>query len=402
MPDEATSIKTEAAPTQLVQVRVPLDQANEAFAVRDATGRIPIVLVPQQLNRVRNEPMIAGMVVLCGAVLLHLMFDQPILIPLGILAAVVLILIGLYRSFIVRVPEGTNALLARGGRYIKTIGSGTQVISPVVVVTHLVTRREIPFDVPVLEAPTKDNVRASVDTLITFGIVDPFKFVYSISADDFNQVLQATCQDGLRHLVRTINAEQVADLTRQDLLAFRADLNAEMEGYGVKVAKATITFAQPTLEVMQSLEARQLASVQQAEQIEKQLLALHRQKDQEDLARQEVLARVERKLDLRQSKLHEAELRQQLVEREAAIEELRLSKLQQRLKEYREAAEWEREGEQLDVARALAGNSRAVIQIGSASEVLHAFTLREMLTDPGSHGTAASLPGADSGAAPNA
>ena len=82
MSDEATPTTTEPPATQLVQVRVPLDQAAEAFAVRDATGRIPIVLVPLQLNRVRNEPMIAGAVVLFGAILLHLMFDQPILIPL--------------------------------------------------------------------------------------------------------------------------------------------------------------------------------------------------------------------------------------------------------------------------------------------------------------------------------
>ncbi len=381
MPDEVIPIKTETTATQLVQVRVPLDQASEAFAVRDATGRIPIVLVPQQLNRVRNEPMIAGALVLFGAILLHLMFDQAILIPLGLLAALVLILIGLYRSFIVRVPEGTNALLARGGRYIKTINSGTHIISPIVVVTHLVTRREIPFDVPVLQAPTKDNVRASVDTLITFSIADPFKFVYSISADDFDQVFQSACQDGLRHLVRSINAEQVADLTKRDLVSFREGLNAEMESYGVQVSKITITCAQPTAEVMQSLEGRQLAIVQQAEQVEKQLLAQHRQKDQEDLARQEVLARVEREKELLRLKLQEAEIRRQLVEMDEAAARYHLEQLQQRLHDFREAAEWEYQGEQLEVARALAGNSRAVIQIGAASEVLRAFTLREMLTD---------------------
>ena len=84
MPDELTSTKTETAATQLVQVRVPLEQAGEAFAARDASGRIPIVLVPQQLNRVRNEPMIAGALILFGALLLHFMFDQPILIPLSL------------------------------------------------------------------------------------------------------------------------------------------------------------------------------------------------------------------------------------------------------------------------------------------------------------------------------
>jgi regulator of protease activity HflC (stomatin/prohibitin superfamily) len=390
MADESTSAPAAAAPTQLVQVRVPLEEAGEAFGARDASGRIPIVLVPQQLNRVRNEPMIAGAAVLFGALLLHLMFDQPILIPLGILAALLLILIGTYRAFIVRVPEGANALLARGGRYIKTIGSGTHIISPVVVVTHLVTRREIPFDVPLQESPTKDNVRASVDTLITFSIVDPFKFVYSISANDFDQVFQAASQDGLRRLVRSIHAEQVADLTRQDVQVFRGDLNSEMETYGVQVSKVTVTSAEPTIEVVLSLEARQVAAVQQAEQIEKQLLAQRRQKDQEDLARQEVLARVEREKELLQLKMQETAMRRQLTELEAEIEEIRLSKLQQRLHDYHDAAAWELQRDQLEVSRALAGNAHAVVQIGAASELLSAFALHEVVAqqDEGRNGPA--------------
>jgi regulator of protease activity HflC (stomatin/prohibitin superfamily) len=381
MPDESNPNEVEVAYTQLTQVRVPLEQAGAAFATRDASGRIPIVLVPAQLNRVRNEMVIAGVVVLLGAILLNLLIGEPLMIPLGIVIAILLILIGIYRSFIVRVPEGTNALLAKGGRYTKTIGSGTHIIQPFIMVTHLVTRREIPFDVPVVEAPTKDNVRAGVDTLVTFNIADPYKFVYSISADDFDQVFQAACQDGLRHLVRSIGAEQVADLAKQDLVRFNEELGDEMAVYGVKISKVTVTFAQPSAEVMQSLEARQLASVQQSEQAEKQALAQRRQKDAEALARQEVLARIEREKELLQLKIEEAKLREQLVELEAAAEELKLAKLEQRLKDYPHAAKWLWASEKLEVSRALAGNTRAVLQLGEANEVLSAFTIREMLDE---------------------
>ncbi len=379
MPDESNP--TEVGYTQLTQVRVPLEQAGAAFATRDTSGRIPIVLIPAQLNRVRNEMVIAGVVVLLGAILLNLAIGEPLTIPLGIIIAILMIIVGVYRSFIVRIPEGTNALLAKGGRYTKTIGSGTHIIQPFITVTHLVTRREIPFDVPVVEAPTKDNVRAGVDTLVTFNIVDPFKFVYSISADDFDQVFQAACQDGLRHLVRSIAAEQVADLTKQDLASFREELGTEMDSYGVKISKITVTFAQPSAEVVQSLEARQLAAVQQTEQAKKQELAVHRQRDAEELAHQEVLARVAREKELLQLKLEEAKLHRQLVEMEADTEEFRLSKLEQRLKEYPLAAKWVWAGEQLEVSRALAGNTRAVLQVGQANEILSAFTVREMMDE---------------------
>jgi len=381
MPDESNNTAAEVAYTQLTQVRVPLEQAGEAFSTRDTSGRIPIVLIPKQLNRVRNEPVIAGVAVLLGAILIHLLYNQPVMIPIGIVLALLLIIVGVYRSFIVRVPEGANALLAKGGRYTKTIGSGTHIIQPVIVVTHLVTRREIPFDVPVVEAPTKDNVRASVDTLVTFNIVDPFKFVFSISADDFDQVFQAACQDGLRHLVRTIGAEQVADLAKQDLASFRDELGAEMESYGVQISKITVTFAQPSADVMLSLEARQLAFVQQAEQAEKQTLAQRRQKDLEDLARQEVMARIEREKELLQLKIEESKLTRQLVELEAEAEEFKLARLEQRLKDYPHAAKWLWAGEKLEVSRALAGNTRAVLQLGEANEILSAFTVREMLDE---------------------
>jgi regulator of protease activity HflC (stomatin/prohibitin superfamily) len=381
MPDESPSKETEVVYTQLTQVRVPLEDAGEAFATRDTSGRIPIVLIPAQLNRVRNGPVIAGVLVLLGAILVHLLANQPILIPLGIVLALLMIVVGVYRSFIVRVPEGANALLAKGGRYTKTIGSGTHIIQPFIVVTHLVTRREIPFDVPVVEAPTKDNVRAGVDTLVTFNIADPFKFVYSISADDFDQVFQAACQDGLRHLVRTIAAEQVADLAKQDLATFRDELGAETEPYGVKISKVTVTFAQPSADVVQSLEARQLAAVQQSEQAEKQVLAVRRQKDLEELAHQEVLARIEREKELLRLKIEEARLQRQLVEMEAETEEFKLAKLEQRLKDYPNAAKWLWEGQKLEVSRALAGNTRAVLQVGQANEILSAFTVREMLDE---------------------
>jgi regulator of protease activity HflC (stomatin/prohibitin superfamily) len=381
MPDESNPNETEVAYTQLTQVRVPLEEAGEAFATRDASGRIPIVLIPKQLNRVRNELVIAGVVVLLGAIVVQLLANQPIVIPIGIVLAILLILIGVYRSFIVRVPEGANALLAKGGRYTKTIGSGTHFIQPIIVVTHLVTRREIPFDVPVVEAPTKDNVRASVDTLVTFNITDAYKFVYSISADDFDQVFQAACQDGLRHLVRSVLAEQVADIAKQDLAGFREELGVEVEAYGVKISKITVTFAQPSADVVQSLEARQLAAVQQSEQAEKQALAVRRQKDVEELAHQEVLARIEREKELLRLKIEEARLQRQLVEMEAETEEFKLAKLEQRLKDYPNAAKWIWEGEKLEVSRALAGNTRAVLQVGQASDILSAFMVREMLDE---------------------
>jgi regulator of protease activity HflC (stomatin/prohibitin superfamily) len=380
MADAQTPITVPPDYTQLTQIRVPLDEAADAFATRDASGRIPIVVIPKRLNRVRNELVVAGVLVLLGGILAgYFLAEGAMLLTLAIPVSTILILLGMYRSFIVRIPEGVNGLLARGGRYTRTIGSGTHVIPPWIMVTHLVTRREIPFDVPAVEVPTRDNVRANVDTLVTFSITDSYKFVYSISADDFDQVFQAACQDGLRATVRQITSDQINDLKRQSLDDFKAALSADVEPYGVTVMKINVTYAQPPAEFMRSQEARQLAVLQQAEQTEKQALALRLQADQADLAHKNVVAEVERDREALRILAQKAEIRHRVAELEAEAEELRLAKLEERLKKYPLAAQWEVETLRLEIARALAGNSRAVLQVGSASDIASAFIIRDAM-----------------------
>jgi regulator of protease activity HflC (stomatin/prohibitin superfamily) len=379
MADEQVATVMAPAETQLTQARVPLDEAADVFAMRDASGRIPIVVVPVRLNRVRNELVASAVVLLIVGVVAGILFTNWLILPLAVPVAIVLFALGVYRSFMVRIPEGVNALLAKGGRYFKTIGSGTHVIPPWIIVTHLVAQREIPFDVPVVETLSSDNVRASVDILVTFSITDPYHFVYNISADDFDHVFQAACQDGLRQAVRGITSEQVVDLKQAHLADLRDRLASDVERYGVTIAKINITYAQPQVEFVRSKEARQLAAVQQAEQAEKQALALRRRKDEEELEQQKVIAHVERQREVLRELVQQAEARQRVVELEAESEALRLAKLEERLKAYPLAAQYELEQARLEVARSLAGNTKAVLQLGNANDIVQAFVMRDML-----------------------
>jgi regulator of protease activity HflC (stomatin/prohibitin superfamily) len=298
-------------------------------------------------------------------------------VSLLVVAGLVLILIAIYRVMRTFVPEGVQALLAKGGRYTRTIGSGAHFIPPWIAITHLVTRREIPFEVVVIDAPTQDNVRTRLDALFTFTISDPYRFVYNISADDFDRVFQATCQNSLRSLVRQTTSDQVNDLVRQDLSELRQALSAEAEPYGITIMRVNITFVQPPNDFMHSQEARQLAIVQQAEQTEHQALALRRQRDQADLARKEVIARVERERDELQLQFQQVEMRQRVIELEAKIEEFRLAKLEERLHDNPLAARWEWQGDQLAVVRALAGNTRAVVQLGNTDALVRTILARD-------------------------
>lgn len=364
--------------SQLALIRVPLEEVAQAFAQRDANGRIPVIATPRFASRIRNDFVLAGVAVLAAGVILILLFFSAWYIPLVVAAGLGLIAFGVYRSFMVKVPEGAQALLARGGRYQSTIGSGTHVVPPWVAVSHIVTQREIPFDVPVVAAPTKDTVRVVVDSLLTFTIVDPYRFVFTISTDDFDQVLQASCQEAIRARVRQISVAEVLDLTVEDGAALRDVISPDVEQYGVQIMRVKITFVQPPESFLQSEEGRQLSVIQRAEQAERQALAERRQADEDELARRRLLARVQREQDEFQIQVQRAEDNKQLVELQAESEALRFQRLEERLRLYPAAAAYDNEVERLEVARALAGNTRAVLQIGNATEIGNVLVMRSL------------------------
>ena len=102
-----TTAEASAAPVatiQLTQVRVPLDEAAEALSTPDEAGRLPIVVLPKQAYRIRNGLVGAGVLLILGS----LLFDVTLPLRGGSLAAgAVLVVLGVFRAFMVPVPEGT-------------------------------------------------------------------------------------------------------------------------------------------------------------------------------------------------------------------------------------------------------------------------------------------------------
>lgn len=377
---------------QLTQARVPISRAAEAFATRDENGRIPIVVVPDRAIPVSIELILIGAGVIAFSLFGGTLMQSPLIQGLGAAAGIAILLFVIYLAIRLMIPEGVNALVARGGKYSKTLPPGMHLVPPWLRVTHLVSRREIPFAVPVEDAPTSDNVRARLITLVTLSITEPYRFVYNISADDFDLVFQAACQDSLRALVRSIPSEQINDLTRWDLTELQKTLSEEVKPYGVMITKIHITFAQPPEDIVLAQEARRLASYQRAAQEEQHALAVRRQADQEILAHQSVVAQAEREKESLRAQSQHAEMRKQIFEQEAIAADRRLALLEERLAHYPNAAKWEWQSEQLTVARALAENTRAIVQFGNSDELMRAWMMQDLSlsnANPPTNGAAA-------------
>jgi regulator of protease activity HflC (stomatin/prohibitin superfamily) len=339
--DDPSAPPTPADSAQLAQLRVPLEDAGAVFESRDASGRTPVVVVPLRNLRVRFDFLaIAAALVIVGSLVLA--FGWNGLLAIGaFVAAGVLAFLALMSAFFVRVPEGTSALIVQSGKHTGERGPGAHFLPPWIIVSHVVTRRQVPFALPRIEAPTCDNVSASIDAMATFSIADAGRFVYTIAVPDFDVVLQAACAQAVRSVLRGETWSSVLDMSTAQADTLRDAIDAEVRAYGVQIDHLSITQARPELAFMQAEQARQLAVVQRAEQAERQTLAERRQHDEDTLV------------------------------------DLRLSHLEQALRRYPAAANWEWQGAQLDVARALANNHRAVVQLGRPADMLSALLLQQ-------------------------
>src|SRR4029079_10985779 len=95
---------------------------------------------------------------------------------------------------------------------------------------------------------------------MTFTIAAPEKFVFTISAPDFDQVCQATCQENVRVLVRSKDSDEVLDLGSADTELLRSGIGATLESYGVEVVRVVLTHVTPPMEFIASRESRRHAA----------------------------------------------------------------------------------------------------------------------------------------------
>ena len=341
-------------PTQLTQARAPLDEAAAAFATPDSAGHTPVVVLPDRARRLRIDFILAGVIAIVVAVFLDVGLALRAAIVVG---GVAVIIAGVFRAFIVPVPMGTQAVLLRAGKFNKTVGPGTHFVLPMLPVSHIVAMREIPFGAPALSIPTRDDIRTNIDMVMTFTIQAPEKFVFTITAPDFDQVCQATCQQSLRLLVRGKTAAEVIDMSPEDTDKLQASIAEVLGRYGIEIARVVITHISLPMDFVASREAQGLASVQRAEEKEQHTLEMLRQTDRDERTRRRIAAQRE------------------AIELEAANEVARLERLETRLRDFPAALDWDVQSQRLDVARALAGNTRAMVQVGPADDIATAMLM---------------------------
>ena len=333
----------------------PLDAA-EAIERRDSYGRVPVLV------RIRRQPPINPVWLLVAIGLAASGLFLPLVAALKaviIVGAVVAVVVGLLSRLLIRVPSGSVGLVMKAGRHNRVVAPGNHWVNPLVALSHLVTTREVAFDVPVNEVRSSDGVGVAVDVLLTLRIADPVKFAYAITPGDADQFVQASCQDAVRTLVRGIEAMSALDLGSTQSDALRQVIDPRLEAFGIGVSGVAFTRITLPTALTDSLEARRLASLQLAERAETFALDQRRLADAAALVAQE------------------ADARRASVEFEAVAEAVRLAKLEERIAANPNAAVYDVESARLRVAEKLAGNSRAVVSLGGGDLFTNLLLARE-------------------------
>ncbi len=191
------------------------------------------------------------------------------LIILVLVAVFVIILVVLG---VKQVPQGQAVIVERLGKYHKTLEAGLNFIIPVLdkrkfvkllnyksdgISPFSIDLREQVYDIPSQTVISKDNINLTVDTLIFYQIIEPYKACYEIS----DLIL------AIRELSKTIMRNIFGEMDLDTALSARESINSKLRGFldeatdkwGVKIVRVEIQDIVPPVDLKDDMEKQMKA-----------------------------------------------------------------------------------------------------------------------------------------------
>ncbi|MGB1253849.1 MAG: SPFH domain-containing protein [Candidatus Promineifilaceae bacterium] len=192
----------------------------------------------------------------------------------------------LWRNSYVMIPDGCEALITRFGKVLKTVGAGRHyILHPWNRVGYIVNvTKEYPYNAPIREAPTQEQVNASVDLFLQFRINDPREFIFRLGGvNGFSEKLQNAISEQTRALIYSSRAEEIYDLIGESTQVLLASLNEQFMP-AVEFVNANITHAEPSSqEYRMDLAAAEMVRVAKEAYNYQYELNLRKKRDEGDL-----------------------------------------------------------------------------------------------------------------------
>ncbi|TRY29051.1 SPFH domain-containing protein [Aliiglaciecola sp. M165] len=185
---------------------------------------------------------------------MEFVFDYILTVQTAILVFVVVLL----KSSVKFVPQNRAFLIERFGKFQSTKEAGLNFIVPFIdTVAADRSLKEQAVDVPEQSAITKDNISLSVDGVLYFRVLDPYKATYGVDNYVFavTQLAQTTMRSELGKMELDKTFEE-RDMLNTNIVS---SINDAAGPWGIQVLRYEIKDIVPPQSVMEAMEAQMKA-----------------------------------------------------------------------------------------------------------------------------------------------
>lgn len=164
------------------------------------------------------------------------------------------------------VPQQQAWIVERFGKFHRLLEPGLTVLVPLIdQIKYVKTLKEVAVEIPTQNAITQDNVTISMDGVLYYRVVDPYKASYGVEDSDF----------AVTQLAQTTMRSEIGKLTLDKTLAERDQLNVFIvqaineaaKDWGIRCLRYEIRDIQPPESVVKAMHSQVSAERQKRAQI---------------------------------------------------------------------------------------------------------------------------------------
>ena len=156
--------------------------------------------------------------------------------PLIVVGVVTVIIVVLLIKTAIIVPQRSEYIVERLGKYTKSIGAGFHILIPFFdKVSYKRTLKEEVMEIPSLDCITSDNVSVSLDGVLYIQVIDSKLSAYGI--DDYRVAASQLAQTSLRSVIGKIELDRTFEERESLNKQVVAAIEEAAKNWGVKVLR---------------------------------------------------------------------------------------------------------------------------------------------------------------------
>jgi regulator of protease activity HflC (stomatin/prohibitin superfamily) len=177
------------------------------------------------------------------------------LIIMAIISVIVIVL--LVKTAVI-VPQRSEYVIERLGKFARTLGAGFHILIPFLdKVAYRRSLKEQVMDIPSQTCITRDNVSVSVDGVLYIQVVDSKLSAYGI--DDYLTASSQLAQTSLRSVIGRIELDRTFEERETINQSVVAAVDEAAQNWGIKVLRYEIKDIVPPHSVMEAMEKQMKA-----------------------------------------------------------------------------------------------------------------------------------------------